>query len=261
MPQFTNPMAAKIALQNSLNQYPLASSLLAANSAFKNAFANSRTTVPSFLNSPVSANISSASSGYSTSDETYSVEHTKETNTQNTSNESIKTESSSTEDSDKPERSQLKSNLSLAHIMNWIKSTPSTENLNEVTSKVLYSALKWTKTQKNFVSLPSSDQAILVNESLSELFVLQMAENKVSLSDAVFMNENEENEEKKNMIKNFQAILQKFAHYKVDLMEFYLLKSIVLFKSGKLFNQQNVLSISVKNIILLIYFFLLIRRL
>ena len=115
--------------------------------------------------------------------------------------------------------------------MNWIKSAPSTENFNEVTSKVLYAALKWAKTQRNFVNLPQSYQVQLINESLSELFILQMAENKLCLNDAVFLNETEDNEEKKKLISNFQNILQKFSHFKVDLMEFYLLKSIVLFKS------------------------------
>ena len=179
---FNLPMASKMAssIQNTLNQYPLACSLLN-NSAFKNVAA-------SF--SSASANISSASSGYSTSDETSSVgeNHKEVLQNSNLVNESIKTEYETKEDQ-KPinmvaeNNSKLNSTASLAHIMNWIKTTPSTENFNEITSRILYAALKWTKTQKNFINLPVSDQILLITESLSELFVLQMAENKLSLND------------------------------------------------------------------------------
>lgn len=213
-------MAARV-LQNTLNQYPLASTLLA-NNAFKSAFANRGMT--SFMSSPVSANISSASSGYSTSDETYS--HTES---------SIKTEAS--DDSDAKRADDITgpsgSKLSLAHIMNWVKSEPSADNVNGVATKVLNAALKWTKTQKNFSSLPHCDQNVLISQSIQELFILQMAENNFSLCEAVF---DEDNIEKKQLIQEFQKTLNKFAEFKVDLMEFYLLKSIILFKSGNLIN-------------------------
>lgn len=244
-------MAAKMALQTTLNQYPLASSLLAANNAFKTAFSqNQRSSIPSmasFLNSPVSSNqqnVSSASSGYSTSDETYPGSNdTNKDSSVNVTNESLK----SVDNSDGNEATKCdvkvepKQPLSLAHIMNWIKSTPSAVEFNEVTSKVMYAALKWTKTQKNFCNLPHADQVQLINESLSELFVLQMAESKMGLNEfSVFLNEsNEDNAEQKKLIQNFQSVLQKFNHYKVDLMEFFLLKSIVLFKADNLDIQEK----------------------
>lgn len=248
---FNNQMAAKMALQTTLNQYPLASSLLAANNAFKTAFSqNQRSSIPSmasFLNSPVSSNqqnVSSASSGYSTSDETYPGSNdTNKDSSVNVTNESLK----SVDNSDGNEvtkcdvKVEPKQPLSLAHIMNWIKSTPSAVEFNEVTSKVMYAALKWTKTQKNFCNLPHADQVQLINESLSELFVLQMAESKMGLNEfSVFLNEsNEDNAEQKKLIQNFQSVLQKFNHYKVDLMEFFLLKSIVLFKADNLDIQEK----------------------
>ena len=83
-PNFPNPLATKLALQNTLSQYPLATTLLA-NGAFKSALHNhnnnnhnhhnqqqrvATSMAASFLASPVSTtNVSSASSGYSTSDE------------------------------------------------------------------------------------------------------------------------------------------------------------------------------------------------
>ena len=66
--------------------------------------------------------------------------------------------------------------------MNWIKSEPNL-NVNELTSRILYSALKWTKTQKNFMDLPLNDQIILLNDCVNELFILQTAENKSSLTE------------------------------------------------------------------------------
>jgi len=205
---FNNSMAAKIAIQNTLSQYPI----------FKNAF---NLGIPSFLSSPVSANVSSTSSGYSSTSD--------ETSAQNTSNESIRTESA--EDVNSAETTSNASKLSTAHIMNWIKNEPSSENCSsEATTKTVYTALKWARSQKNLNSLVANDQALLVNESLAELFVLQMAENKLSVNDGMFQQESED--ERKKMVQNFQGLLQKFSSIKVDLMEFYLLKSIVLFKSG-----------------------------
>ena len=184
-------MAAKIAIQNTLNHYaiPLASTI------FKNAFnsnsggskiINHPSSSSFLLNSPVSANnVSSASSGYSsTSDETSysngegigaagkeSSAFVVQNNDENaTDNGKLMEKTGGVE--------KVNSSLSLAHIMNWIKNEPTAENFSEVTSRILYAALKWTKSQKNFRSLPGSDQTLLVNESLCELFILQMAESK-----------------------------------------------------------------------------------
>ncbi len=70
--------------------------------------------------------------------------------------------------------------------MNWIKSEPNAENFNELTSRILYSALKWTRTQRNFVNLPLNDQVLLLNDCLNELFILQVAENKSALTEGCF---------------------------------------------------------------------------
>ncbi len=204
---FNLPIAAAAAaskmassIQQTLNQYPLANSLLN-NSAFKNVAASlSNLGVNSFLNSSScsAVNVSSASSGYSSnSDETFQ-HSTNSSSSENNGKEALQNsnlindcDNIKQEKTTKVEQQQLNfansnklnSSASLAHIMNWIKSAPSTENFNEITSRILYSALKWTKTQRNFINLPLNDQFLLINESLSELFILQMAENKLSLND------------------------------------------------------------------------------
>lgn len=125
---------------------------MAAFSAFKNISLNiSENAAPAYL--------SNLSSGYCSLDE------------KNMSN--LSSPSANMADSAK-----LNSSASLAHIMNWIRSTPSEENLVEVTSRILYSAIKWTKTQRNFLSLPLADQKCLIYENISELYILQMAETK-----------------------------------------------------------------------------------
>ena len=118
--------------------------------------------------------------------------------------------------------------MSLAHIMDWVKATRSSEQCGEITSKVLGAALKWAKSQKSFADLPRADQAQLVRASLGELFVLQAAEGKVSVGElaAVLGADGEAGE------AGLQALLHKFASYKVDLMEFFLLKSIALFRAA-----------------------------
>ncbi len=103
--------------------------------------------------------------------------------------------------------------------MDWVKATRSSEQCGETTSKVVGAALKWAKSQKNFADLPRADQAQLVRASLGELFVLQAAEGKVSVG------------ELRLDCEGLQALLHKFASLKVDLMEFFLLKSIALFRA------------------------------
>ena len=67
--------------------------------------------------------------------------------------------------------------------MNWIKSAPPAESFNEITSRALISAIKWTKGQRTFISLPFNDQMQLIAENIAELFVLQMAETKSSFNE------------------------------------------------------------------------------
>jgi hypothetical protein len=76
------------------------------------------------------------------------------------------------------------SNASLAHIMNWIKNTPTIENIGLKISRVLISTMKWAKSQRHISNLSPNDQHSLISENLSELFILHMAENKTTCSES-----------------------------------------------------------------------------
>ena len=138
---------------------------------FKNISLNLSENSPSYFYDSSSTsrnNLSALSSGYCSLDENNSLYNPKAVNVNDS----------------KTSFSHLNSNASLAHIMNWIKNAPSTENLVDLTSRMLFSAIKWTKTQRNFLNLSTADQFLLINENISELYILQMAENKSALNES-----------------------------------------------------------------------------
>lgn len=165
-------------------------------------------------------NASDNTSGYNTCDEVR--------------NESAEEEEEETTD----KQHKIHSGASLAHIMNWVKSAPTAENLIESTTKILLSTLRWAKTLRSFVSLSTQDQLHLLSENLNELFILQMAETKSFMNELDSLVENEKNEQRKNLLVDFFSLMQKFSSDKVDPMEFYLLKSISLFKSESMLEEK-----------------------
>nr|ASL70602.1 nuclear receptor [Brachionus koreanus] len=217
-PAYSSAMAAAVAFQSNLANNLLAASIknqLAMKQMYHVQSESVNTSMP-YLNA------SDNTSGYNTCDEAR--------------NESISVDDDvnadmEQKDDDLVEKSKLHSSASLAHIMNWVKSTPTTENLIESTSKILLSALRWAKTLRSFASLPNHDQIQLLGENLNELFILQMAETKSFINELDSLVECEKNEEKKLLLQGFLSLIQKFSLDKVDPMEFYLLKSISLFKS------------------------------
>jgi len=134
------------------------------------------------------------SSGYCSLDENNSFINGKSFNTsQNASFHFNHTNTPITSNNNNNNSSNVKlqaplvnSSASLAHIMNWIKNEPSTEHLVDLTSRILFSAIKWTKSQRNFLNLPLADQVLLINENISELYILQMAENKSAYNESEF---------------------------------------------------------------------------
>lgn len=211
-------MAAAVAFQSNL-----ANNLLAASIKNQLALKQMYQVQPEHVNTSMPyLNASENTSGYNTCDEA--------------KNESISVDDDTNPDMEQKEddiveKNKLHSSASLAHIMNWVKSTPTTENLIESTSKILLSALRWAKTLRSFITLPSQDQMQLLSENLNELFILQMAETKSFFNELDCLVESEKNEEKKQLLQGFFNLMQKFSSDKVDPMEFYLLKSISLFKS------------------------------
>lgn len=192
---------------------------------------------PSFSYDPcASRNVSSLSSGYCSLDENNSKTafNTSQMNAlyENMHNK-LQQNAITPPPSNSNKQSHLNSSASMAHIMNWIKNEPaSVEQLVDLTSRILLSAIKWTKTQRNFLNLPFNDQVLLLNENISELFILQMAENKSAFNEIKNLAHKESDVEKKGLYESLEQILYKFQLDKVDPMEFYLLKSISLFKSN-----------------------------
>ncbi|RNA12609.1 photoreceptor-specific nuclear receptor-like, partial [Brachionus plicatilis] len=216
-PAYSSAMAAAVAFQSNFANNLLAASIknqLALKQIYQEHVPAVNTSVP-FLNA------SDNTSGYNTCDDAR--------------NESVSVDDEAKWDSEPREDSKVHSSASLAHIMNWVKSAPTTEHLIDSTSKILLSALRWAKTLRSFVTLPGHDQSQLLAENLNELFILQMAETKSFMNELDCLAESEHNENSKQLLRGFVGLMQKFALDKVDPMEFYLLKSISLFKSeGKL---------------------------
>jgi hypothetical protein len=146
---------------------------------------------PSLSSSSAGSSRNNMSSGYCSLDENNSFINGKSFNTsQNASFHFNHTNTPITSNNNnnnvKLQAPFVNSSASLAHIMNWIKNEPSTEHLVDLTSRILLSAIKWTKTQRNFLNLPLADQVLLINENISELYILQMAENKSAYNESEF---------------------------------------------------------------------------
>jgi hypothetical protein len=61
-----------------------------------------------------------------------------------------------------------------------------TDNIYELATRILFAAVKWARTQRSFLGLPFTDQAILLEECWSELFVLTAAEFRPILNESEF---------------------------------------------------------------------------
>jgi hypothetical protein len=53
-----------------------------------------------------------------------------------------------------------------------------TDNIYEMATRILFSSVKWTRTQRSFLTLPFSDQALLLEDAWSDLFILTAIETK-----------------------------------------------------------------------------------
>jgi len=106
---------------------------------------------------------------------------------------------------------------------------PKSENAYEIATRILFSTIKWARSQRSFFSLPVADQAALLEESWSDLFLLNAAEAKISIAENMFGSEL--SSENKKCVQTIVDVVSKFAQARVDPMEFFLLKSIIVFKS------------------------------
>lgn len=117
-------------------------------------------------------------------------------------------------------------------IENEIKDTKPTvnENVYEIATKVLFSSVKWSRLQRPFMSLACPDQAVLLENCWTDLFILTAAETKMQFQASQFTALGDQLELKKKDINDLQDTIHALVAARLDPMELYLLKSIILFK-------------------------------
>ncbi|XP_034947804.1 nuclear receptor subfamily 2 group F member 6-like [Chelonus insularis] len=108
-----------------------------------------------------------------------------------------------------------------------------TENVYESAAKLLFLAVKWARSIPSFLELSFRDQAILLEESWSELFVLTAAQWNFSVDESILVPLILPPERKQILsdeLRRFRELLVRFAILRVDHSEYACLKAIALFK-------------------------------
>ncbi|KAK3087567.1 hypothetical protein FSP39_007621 [Pinctada imbricata] len=120
-------------------------------------------------------------------------------------------------------------------------SRTSAENVYEIAAKLLFMSVKWARNIPSFLQLPFRDQAILLEESWCELFILSAAQWSLHVDAATLLNSNgytmephivEKTSLMAAQLRHLQDILARMATLRIDTTEYSCLKAIVLFKSG-----------------------------
>ena len=120
---------------------------------------------------------------------------------------------------------------------------PFPEAIYESAIRVLYMTVKWVRNIPTFLDLPFRDQAILLEESWSELFVLSVAQWNLpietgSLLAAAGLNTDYTGSDKllgsMGDIRLLQSTVARFKNANIDQTEYACLKAIILFKPGEL---------------------------
>ncbi|ESO92854.1 hypothetical protein LOTGIDRAFT_120392, partial [Lottia gigantea] len=116
----------------------------------------------------------------------------------------------------------------------------SSENVFETAARLLFMSVKWARNIPSFLQLPFRDQAILLEESWSELFILSASQWSLPLDAATLLmasgvtSENSATEKSvyiSSQIRSFQDIINRFNSLRVDATEYACLKALILFKS------------------------------
>ena len=119
----------------------------------------------------------------------------------------------------------------------------SPEMLHESAVRILFMTVKWVRNIPTFFDLPFRDQAILLEEGWSELFILSIAQWNMpvevsTLLAAAGLSPEREGSEKilcgMGDIKALKSIVERFRAANIDQTEYACLKAIVLFKPGML---------------------------
>lgn len=120
------------------------------------------------------------------------------------------------------------------------------KQIRESAAQTLFQNVEWLRTCRAFVQLPLSDQLILVEDSWRELFILAAAQYLVPInfSQLLYAYELLDSSNTNAMaprsqsalsffqeVENFQKILTKMTHLRIDYHEFEFMREIALFKS------------------------------
>ncbi|XP_057319130.1 protein dissatisfaction-like isoform X2 [Microplitis mediator] len=108
-----------------------------------------------------------------------------------------------------------------------------TENVYESAARLLFLAVKWARSIPSFLELSYRDQAILLEESWSELFVLTAAQWNFSVDESILVPLILPTERKQILadeLRRLRELLTRFTILRVDHSEYACLKAIALFK-------------------------------
>ena len=117
------------------------------------------------------------------------------------------------------------------------------EKIYESSVRILYTSVSWARSIPTFLELPFSDQALLLEECWSELFILCMIQCSVPMDLSVLLTAAGAHAEKElstnvpgsiQDLKTLQRIVQRFQNLAIDSTEFACLKATVLFKPGNM---------------------------
>ena len=117
-----------------------------------------------------------------------------------------------------------------------------TESLQELGSRLLYHSVKWARSVPAFIELAFTDQIRLLEESWCEIFILfafqwNLAINATEALQRIISRLSDERVEKlSSELKTLEDVALRFRNLNVSEDEFIYLKSVVLFKPGKLGN-------------------------
>ena len=115
------------------------------------------------------------------------------------------------------------------------------DKIYESSVRILYMSVSWARSIPTFLELPFPDQALLLEESWSELFILCMIQCSLPIDLGILLTAAGTNSEKNSSQKKDQnlqdlrllrSIVQRFQNLSIDSTEFACLKATVLFKPG-----------------------------
>ncbi|XP_072046074.1 nuclear receptor subfamily 2 group E member 1-like [Amphiura filiformis] len=116
------------------------------------------------------------------------------------------------------------------------------ENVYECAARMLFMTVKWARGLPSFLSLPFRDQAILLEETWSDLFILSSSQWSIPLRIDSMINSgcllaNTPAADKRtpflmDNLNRLESVINQFRDMQTDATEFACLKAIVLFKSS-----------------------------